>query len=46
MLFASAEDCGPLRGQADGGTGVACNAAQGGVGTDMSYTCLAEIDLS
>ena len=46
VLFTSAQDCTPTKGQADGGTGVQCTSAQGGVGTDMSYTCLAELDLS
>lgn len=41
-LFTSAEDCTPQRGQADAGVGRACVDA---VGTDMSYTALAEIDL-
>ena len=30
----------------DGGTGVSCTKEKGSVGTDMSFTCLAEIDLS
>ncbi len=46
VLFTSAEDCTPRRGQADAGSGVPCGGDQGGVGTDMSFTCLAEIDLS
>ena len=42
-LFTSAEDCIPTRGQPDGGVGAPC---KGGIGTDMSYTALAEVDLS